>query len=261
MFEGELQSAFFFGRAQLVPFDKYFRFVVDGRIWWNRFGQPDVPADDRVVSDHGVAAQNGASGIDDHVVFDGRMALLAAEILGDERSSEGYSLVDFYVVSDDGGLSDDDAGAVVDVEMCSDTGSGVDVDPRAAVGILGDDPGQDRNAQTVHDVGDAVDHHGIKARITQDDLFDASGGGVGLFEYRGILQQLVVQRGNLSEKLFGQILTTAIHSLAQRTDNFQKIDLQTFPPYLYFGPAEISFFAYREQQVGQGVHEMTGGYR
>src|SRR5262249_20375618 len=41
--------------------------------------QPDVGADHRVMADHGVAAQDGGVGIDNHVVLQGRMAFLAAD--------------------------------------------------------------------------------------------------------------------------------------------------------------------------------------
>ena len=41
--------------------------------------QPDVGADDRVMADHRVAAEDGGVGVDDDVVFERRVPLHAAD--------------------------------------------------------------------------------------------------------------------------------------------------------------------------------------
>src|SRR3954463_14702668 len=77
----------------------------------NAVGDEDVAVDDRAASDHRVAAENGGSGVNGHIVLDGWMALLAAEELaegGGERA-EGYPLIHLHVVADLCRLADDHA--------------------------------------------------------------------------------------------------------------------------------------------------------
>ena len=61
-------------------FDTNFGFVVNGRMRRNRFGQPDITANHRIVSDYRIATENRTAGIDDHVVFNGRVAFLSAQL-------------------------------------------------------------------------------------------------------------------------------------------------------------------------------------
>ena len=59
-------------------------------------------------------------------------------------------------------------------------GAGVDVDPRALVGELGDHPGQERDPQLVEDVGEALERDREDAGVGEDDLLVAAGGRVAL---------------------------------------------------------------------------------
>ena len=51
--------------------------MVDGRVRGNRFGEPDVAADHRVVADYRVAAEDRAPGINDDIVLDGAVVRAA----------------------------------------------------------------------------------------------------------------------------------------------------------------------------------------
>lgn len=64
--------------------------------------------------------------------FDG-VAIVAD---GDAFGAEGDALIDFDVGANDGGFADYDAGAVVDEEVISDCGAGVNVNASAAVGVF-----------------------------------------------------------------------------------------------------------------------------
>ena len=79
-----------------------------------------------------------------------------------------------------GGLADHDAGAVVDEEARADLGAGVDVDAGAAVRELGDDAREQRHAELVELVREAVVDHGGEAGKREDHLVDAARGGVAL---------------------------------------------------------------------------------
>ena len=74
--------------------------MVDGRVRGNRFGEPDVAADHRVVADYRVAAEDRAPGINDDIVLDGRMALLSAQLFVHVGRSEGNALIEAYVLAD-----------------------------------------------------------------------------------------------------------------------------------------------------------------
>ena len=63
-----------------------------------------IAANDRIVTDDSLAAQNRSAGIDGHVVLNGRMTLLAAQVLptpGRQRA-DGNTLVDLDPVADGG---------------------------------------------------------------------------------------------------------------------------------------------------------------
>src|SRR5262245_36560691 len=96
------------------------------------------------------------------------------------QSTQRDALVDFYVIADIGGLTDDDPGAVIDEEPRSDARARVNVDPRLAMRVLGDDARDHRHVLLVQNVGDAVRGDGADARVRKDDLLDAGRGGIAL---------------------------------------------------------------------------------
>ena len=143
-------------------------------------GDEHVGADDAVPADDGAAAQDRRAGVDGHVVLDGGVPLFAPEALpapGAQRA-QGHALIDLHMVADDGGFAHHDAGAVVNEEVFSNGGAGVDVNAGDAVGVLGHDPGQQRHPQGVEHMGQPVDGDGKQAGIAENDLVHAEGGGV-----------------------------------------------------------------------------------
>ena len=93
-------------------------------------------------------------------------------------------------------LADHHAGAVVDEEARADRRAGVDVDAGLGVGQFGHHPRNERHAQAVQLVGDAIDRDRLQAGIAEDDFVVALGrrvaakGGLHvLFEHLADLRQ------------------------------------------------------------------------
>ena len=84
-------------------------------------------------------------------------------------------MIDEAVVSDLGGLADDETHAVVDDQALADSGAGVDLDPGAAAAGLGDQAGQKVQPVGVAPVGPAVAAHGLQAGIEQQHLQGGAG--------------------------------------------------------------------------------------
>ena len=180
----------------------------DGGAGRNGMGDEHVGTDDRVPADDCTAAQNGRAGVDGHMVFDGGMTLLATETLtaaGGERA-QGNALVDLHVIANSGGLTDDDAGTMVNEEILAHSGAGVDVDTGNGVGMLGHDSGQHGNPHGVQNVGQTVDSDGIQTGIAVDDLIHAESRGVALEEGFHVGLGNGTDRGDLPEELQAQFL-------------------------------------------------------
>ena len=66
------------------------------------FGQPDVTADNGSGADNRFAAQDGGIGVDDDVIFNGRMTLGVAQffrgIAGQGKCAEGHALVNAHAI-------------------------------------------------------------------------------------------------------------------------------------------------------------------
>ena len=100
----------------------------DGGAGGDGVGDEHIGADDAVPADDRTAAQNGCTGIDGHIVFNGGMTLFALQALAAPggQCAQGHALVDLYMVADDGGLTHNDAGAVVNEEILADGGAGME---------------------------------------------------------------------------------------------------------------------------------------
>ena len=97
----------------------------------------NIVEDDRTRTDtyvvpDGDISENGSVAPDNYVVTEGGVPL--AFVGGD--SAQCDSLVEGHIITDDGGLSDDDPGRMVDEEPLSDGGSGVNVTSRQLVGLV-----------------------------------------------------------------------------------------------------------------------------
>ena len=134
---------------------------------------PEVTADDGVMA-YADATEDGGVGIDGDVVLDDGMAGLVEQasvgIVLEVAGAEGDALIEHDVMADDGGGSDDDSCAVVDAEGCSDLCGRMDVDARDGMCPFADDSRQQRQAELVQGVGDAMMQHGGDGGIAADDL-------------------------------------------------------------------------------------------
>ena len=105
------------------------------------------------------------------------MAALAPQALSAPggQCAQGDTLVELHMIADHGGLTNDDARAMVDEEVFTYRSAGMDVDAGYAVGMLCHHSGQHRNAQGVEHMGQAVNHNGKQAGIGEDDLISTGG--------------------------------------------------------------------------------------
>ena len=143
-------------------------------------GKPYASADDAVISDMGVASEDGCSGVYNDVVADIRVALDAlnesAVVVGLKAlCAEGNMLVELNVLSDGGGLAYDHAGAVVYKEILAYGSPRMDIYPGLGMGKLRHHSRHDRNTHHIELMGYAVNADSLKGRICKDDLVSADG--------------------------------------------------------------------------------------
>lgn len=169
-------------------------------------GQPHVAPDDGVVSDAD-ATQHRGVGIDGHVVLDdgvaGRVLWVAFLVVGEVACAQCHTLVEHHMVADNGGLTDDDAGAVVYGEMGADLRGGVYVDAGVGVCQFGDDAWQHGDAQLVQRVCGAVVGHHQYGGVAEHRLGVARCCGVILRHRFHVGQQCLLDGGQLLDKLQG----------------------------------------------------------
>ena len=129
-----------------------------------------------VAYDHGAAAhldvvaerdvaQHGGAHAHDHAVAQ-RWVALAALLA---RAAERDALVELAVVANDGGLSHDDAHAVVDDEAPADRGAGMNLDTEAVAAPRGERAGNERVAVRPPPVLAAVRPDGAHAGRVEKD--------------------------------------------------------------------------------------------
>lgn len=146
------------------------------------FRHPDVTADSRAFPD-GDASQNGGVGIDNHIVFQYRMAGdtldgIALFVAGEALGTQSHSLIQFHMVADDTRGSDDHTRTMVNGKVVSDLGTRMDVDTRFGMCHFGDDTRDERYVEAIKFVGNPVIGDGTDDRIATDDFPEARGGRV-----------------------------------------------------------------------------------
>lgn len=106
-------------------------------------GDEGVGANDRISADDRFTAEDRRTGVNGHVVFNGGVALHTAQALAAPggQTTEGDTLINFHMLANDGGFTDDDAGTVINEEVTANGGAGMDIDAGDAVGMLGHDAG------------------------------------------------------------------------------------------------------------------------
>src|SRR5208337_2618062 len=123
----------------------------DAAVGGDGMREPDIPANDAMVADAGVAAENRRAGINGDTVFNVGMALvrqtahqpaLGIALAGGIESPEGHAVIEGHVLPNGGRLSNHDARAVIDEKGFVDGGAGMNVNSGMAVGNFGHDAGQ-----------------------------------------------------------------------------------------------------------------------
>ena len=94
---------------------------------------PDVTTYDNVVAHYSFGSEKCCSRVDDHVVPNGGMSFSASDdfsflIFRKTKRSQSDALIDLHVVANLSGFSNDNACAVVDEEVLSDSCAWVNID-------------------------------------------------------------------------------------------------------------------------------------
>ena len=131
----------------------------------------DFLGDHRVGTDlgilvHGKRPQHLGAGTDHHTVLQGRMALA----LVPAGAAQGDTVVERHVIADFRGFADHHAHAVIDKEASTDLGTRVDLDTRHPAGESGNKSRQLLEVPFPQGVGEAVEQHGVQARVVQQHL-------------------------------------------------------------------------------------------
>jgi hypothetical protein len=148
---------------------------------------------DRVGADLGsVADRDGTeqlrAGADRDVVLNRWMALAR----GEARATERHALEQGHAVADLDRLADHDAGAVIDEELGSDPGSGMDLDPGRRPRHVRDQARHQGHRSGVQRVADAMAEDRVHARVGEHDLgrADRASGRIAVARGRDVLADL-----------------------------------------------------------------------
>lgn len=136
-------------------------------------GQPEVAPDYGMMPDRHTAEDRRIRINRDMVLHDRMTGLVdrtPLKIVGEVLCTEGHSLVECDMVSDDAGLADHNSCTVVDCEILAYAGSRMDVDTGSGMRQLGHDAGNHRNAENQKGMSRAIMKHGLDYRIAGDDL-------------------------------------------------------------------------------------------
>ena len=164
------------------------------RVGLDAIGEPHVTADDRVVPDGCLAAQNGGAGVDGHIVLDGGVALDACLGLVNAQRAQRNALINLHIVANDGRLAHNNARAVVDAERVADLRARVNVDARLAVGVLGEKARQNGNVLFEKLVRQPIHHNGVKARVGDNHFLNRFGSRVAVENGRSVLNHTQIEQ-------------------------------------------------------------------
>src|SRR5688572_11483289 len=125
------------------------------------------------MTNDGIAAQDGCTGIYDYVIFQRRMALPFSIFFVHTQCPKRNPLVQLYMVSNDRRFADHNTRTVIDAKVFSYRSAGMDINTCLTMGMFGDDARNTLNAQQMKFVGDAVRGYRIEPRIRLDNLTPA----------------------------------------------------------------------------------------
>ena len=166
--------------------DQALALVVGDAVRWHRLAdQPDIARDNGMGANADVAAKDGGMGVNRDVLLDIRVSFHALDRVAvgielERFCAEGDALVHFHMGADARGFANDDAGAVVDEKVRADLRAGMNVGAGALVGVFRKHARQERYAELVHHMGQALERDDQDARIGEDDFLDAARGGVAM---------------------------------------------------------------------------------
>ncbi|MDB5241212.1 MAG: hypothetical protein JWP57_1837, partial [Spirosoma sp.] len=100
--------------------DVDFMLVENERMGIDAAGEPYVPSYHRVMSHHGMAAQDGGIRVNDHIVFYRWVPLFLRHRFRYVGSTQGYALINFDIIANNSCLANKDTCAMVDKKRLPD---------------------------------------------------------------------------------------------------------------------------------------------
>ena len=158
------------------------------------------------MSDDCLAAQDRCVGVHDNPILDRRMAFHAADkvsvgVGGKAQRAQGDALVQLHMIANLARFADHDARAMVDEEVVADRRAGMDVDSRFLVCPLGHHAWNERHAQPMQFVRQAVDRYGPESRIAENHFVQALARRVAVIRRLDIRRQQPAQVGDPLEEV------------------------------------------------------------
>ena len=86
------------------------------------------------------------------------------------KSAKGHTLIELYIITDNGGFTHHNAGTVVNEEILTDSCTGVNVDAGNAVGMLSHNSGKHRHVQGIQHMSKPVHSNGKQTGICKNNL-------------------------------------------------------------------------------------------
>lgn len=124
-------------------------------------------------------AENGRACADQYAVADFRMAIAAFLA----SPTQGDLLQNRYIVADDGGFADDDAGGMVEHDAIADRCGRMDVDTEAEGAVAGERQGEVVPILAPQCIADPMELQGMKAFLVEHDVQQR--GSAGIASYNG----------------------------------------------------------------------------
>ncbi len=132
---------------------------------------------------------------------------LAVLVPFEGQSPQGDPLIEPYPPTQDGGLTDDHPGAMINKECLADLRPGMNINPGYAVGVLGHDPGQNGHLKPVERVSYPINGNRPQAGVAENYFVKTGGGRVALVSGVDIAGQQGSQLRQVLNETEGLILT------------------------------------------------------
>lgn len=182
-----------------------FTLEANHRVGGNAFHDENVGPNGAALANDRVPTEDGGIGINGNEVLYARMAFhsfhrIAVSILGEALGSQRDAMIQFHMLSNDGGFTNDDAGAVVDKEMIPNRRAWMDIDACSPMRPLGHHAWNEWHPCKVKFMGHALYGDGFHAGIGKNDLFRAAGGWIALISGGDVCLDAQTDFRELAEK-------------------------------------------------------------